>query len=325
MKDRKDEELSPLEKAMGRVGDILKGRKKPMPTDDADQDDADLPSPSPDDAAKAAAPAKGAPPQGGDDPDQDGDDDSQDPDDQDDSQDPDDQDGDGKPDADEDDQDGQDQDPDQDDDDDQDEPDPAKDAALRKKVLQRSLESPDFFKSLLEGEDAERVAEMIDASDVVAFIVQSFSEQLASAHGANAALQKSLGATNKRLEMLEKGMAVTLDVLEKSMEGQDAILKGMGEQQDILKSYGMQDTGAVSHGLGTVAPAKRRDPAGDGKPLDGGDLPSAHKVREALMKSGGKYISREVASNLMANLNTQGVGPVLQTLRDNKEFQALLK
>jgi hypothetical protein len=317
MDDVKEEGL------LARLGSLIKGKPAmvPPPGDDDDEDDGP-PAPSQEDIDKKAAPKKGAPPGGpaGGPPGADGKG----------GDDGDDADGDGEPDEDDDD-DGKDADGDGSDADDEgDEQDPTDEddegdddnAALRRKVLQRSQDDPDFFKSLIEGDDTGHVQELIDESDAVVFMVQTFSEALAAERQANTALAKSIEALGARLDRAEQVNEVVLGALEKSLLNDEVIFKSLGEQDSLLKSIESTPSGKVATGLGALRTPTRRDPENDNPPA--ANQPSKVVVRTALLKS-GDILGRELAGNLMAELDTVGVAGVLAKIGPNERFTALLK
>lgn len=320
-----------LAKAMDSMKALLKGKKPMVPPPDPDEEDDGPPAPSTDDQVDSAAPKKGVPPGGPaapDDKDGDGDPDEQDDDDgKDDDGDGSDQDGDdGKDDEDDDQQDdgkGDDQqgnDPDDGKDDEEDD-EPDDDEALKKKVLRRSKENPDLFKALYQSEMGQQVADMVDGTQVLAFVVQTFDEMLGAERAHSDAIVKGLVA---RLERQEEATGVVLDALAKSLEYQEALLKSSRSQATLLKSIEATPSGTVATGLGMIRPAAHRDPTDDA-PVDP-NLPASGKVRDALFKSGGAGIlGRERAGELMAMLDSQGVGVVMKAIGDNPRFTALLK
>lgn len=285
---------------LGRLFNLLKAKPPRLPTDaDEDEEAADEapPAPSEEDAVKEQAPDQAAPPPspaaGGDEEEGDDDEDDEDEDEDDEAGAPPAAPPGAAPDEDE---------------DEDDEEEGGGDAALRKQVLKRSHENPDFFKSLLEGDDAEEVVRLIDASDVLAFVVQTFSEQLLAAQGEATALRKSF---TRRLTALEKSQEVTLLALEKSLEQQAQLLKSQGEQEALLKSLGDAPLGTPT-GLRQLRPSKRDAPPattdhtvpqGAGRAYDKG------RLSQALMKAQmAGDMGTDRAGNLMLMLDTEG-GP----------------
>lgn len=189
----------------------------------------------------------------------------------------------------------------------------ADDDDVMAEIRRRAQDSPDFLKSLLEGDDAADILEAIDMSKVVAQIVQQASETIAAKDIQIATLTKSLGTMAGRLDQMVEMNDAIAEGLAKSLELQGDLLKGFGEVRDDVVLLKGQDSGAVSHGQGTLIPPKREDPPKRAAAADEEDttdpIPDSvgtGRLQRALMKSiEVKLLDHDTANRLMGRVGSK--------------------
>jgi hypothetical protein len=160
-------------------------------------------------------------------------------------------------------------------------------------VHRRAKDSPDFLKSILDGDDAADILEAIDMSKVVAQIVQSASEHIAAKDIQIATLTKSLESLAAANTSLVEMSDMLCDGLAKSLGQQDTLIKSIDAMQADVELVKSQDNGRVSLGQGTLVAPQRTDPpasrqAAPEEPEGPDRLPegmSMARLNKALMKS----------------------------------------
>jgi len=250
--------LERLRAALTGDDDLEKARKPPMP-----EEEEDPPAPSEDDVEEDAAPDKPAPPEDPED-DEEGDANTAPPAGGDE--------GEGEP----------------EDDEEEGEPEDDEEDDLKQKVLQRSQEDPDFFKSLVATEEGRLHAGLVEGSQAVAYMTDVFASIVDDLVAENKALRKSVA---REIRKSREDAEVIGLLLEKSLKQQEEILKSLAEGNDIVKSQSRQPSRKVGMGLGALKTPERIDPLDERKPPSSGPAPLDDSERGALMKRKPKLLN----------------------------------